>query len=237
MSYSKKTFCFLVIFTMFVWLCVNTACIVDLYMRVGVCVDPQDVCDIIYDASFDYITEPPIASGIDDIDTVVALPDPNAIKPERYCYPPLSDIENRENCEEILALPDSNAARPEHFYPLDHVVSIKEMVTEEPKGIIQTPAGSVVEWAHGYQTDRVVATRYTNPRGYNIGFRFPKNPSAYDRREVVEWFEDRGGWVIECGGYPGAEMLVRFQSVYNKETTNKKLVAILPELNRFMEGL
>lgn len=94
------------------------------------------------------------------------------------------------------------------------------------------------EWEHGWKTDRVVATRYKNPNvGYFIGFNFPKNPNDCDRAELSDFMASKGGGVLQSGGYPGAEMMVVFIGVTDKETANTKIQAVLPELSQFITDL
>ena len=99
-------------------------------------------------------------------------------------------------------------------------------------------AEDMIAWKHGYKTDHVVATRYTNPHmGRNVGFDFPKNAYDADRVEIGEIMERHGGWVYQSGGYPGATMYVRFRGVDTKEDNNRKIREVLPELERFMASL
>ncbi len=97
---------------------------------------------------------------------------------------------------------------------------------------------AVSEWEHGFKTDRVVATRYTNPTmGYNIGFEYPKDEYNSDRAELDEFMTAHGGWVYQSGGFPGAGMYVKFKDVSNKDEANKKLKEILPSLSALVASL
>lgn len=96
----------------------------------------------------------------------------------------------------------------------------------------------IQEWEHGYKTDRVIATRYTNPDiGYNIGFQFPKNVADADRVEVSQFFEVHNGWLFQGGGYPGAIAYVKFQDVTDNASANAKLKEILPDLDQLMSDM
>ena len=97
------------------------------------------------------------------------------------------------------------------------------------------PSHRVVAWEHGWKTDYVVATRYSNPNvGYNIGFTYPRNPNDCDRSELSEFMEAHGGFVYQGGGYPGAEMFVVFKDVKNRDDADRKLKGILPSLSKLV---
>ena len=105
-------------------------------------------------------------------------------------------------------------------------------------GIAGAPKYPATEWEHGYKTDVVIATRYRNPvMGYNIGFKFPKDPNNADRAELSEFMKEYDGWIYQGGGYPGAEMFVIFKAVKNKEDANPFLLKILPELSELIDSL
>jgi hypothetical protein len=92
----------------------------------------------------------------------------------------------------------------------------------------------VTEWEHGYKTDYVVATRYSNPMmGYNIGFELPKNPYDADRAEMFEWLEKNGVHIFEGGGGPGAILYAKVEGVTDKESANRFLVEFLPKFNKW----
>lgn len=103
------------------------------------------------------------------------------------------------------------------------------------------------EWAHGWMTNDVITTRYKTIEGcdqmsslqfpYTIGFKFPRNPNNCDRSELSDFIEKNGGFILGMGGYPGAEIQVFFKDVNNKETANKKIKAILPQLSRLIRSL
>jgi hypothetical protein len=95
---------------------------------------------------------------------------------------------------------------------------------------------SPVSWEHGWKTDRVIATRYLNPsKGYNIGFRFPRNPYRGDNAVVFEFYQMHGGsrWPA------GREQLVRFEGVHDTEGdtegADRKLQEILPTVSELLE--
>lgn len=91
------------------------------------------------------------------------------------------------------------------------------------------------EWEHGWKTPHVIATRYKSPViGYNIGFRFPKNPNNCDRAEIFDLIATNNGAVYQGGGFPGAEAFAVFKDVSDKESANKKLQVLLPKLERLM---
>lgn len=97
---------------------------------------------------------------------------------------------------------------------------------------------AVAEWAHGFKTARVIATRYSNPTmGFNIGFTFPKNPAQCDDSKLFKFMEAKGGWVYQGGGAPVAEMFVVFKGVSDKELASKKIKEILPELSKLVASL
>ena len=97
---------------------------------------------------------------------------------------------------------------------------------------------SITEWQHGFKTDRVITTRYTNVDiGYNIGFTFPKDPDNADRAEVVAFMEAHKGWVFQGGGRPGAEVFVKFSDVTDQPGADKKLKEILPPLDKLMADM
>ena len=99
-------------------------------------------------------------------------------------------------------------------------------------------ASGLKEWQHGYETRFVRATRYKNPHiGQNIGFVFPGNEHKCDRKELVDFMSNEGGEVYQCGGYPGAEMLVIFKGVTDRDSANAKLVQLMPKLDRFIRSL
>jgi len=95
---------------------------------------------------------------------------------------------------------------------------------------------SPVSWEHCWKTDRVIATRYLNPsKGYNIGFRFPRNPYRGDNAVVFEFYQMHGGsrWPA------GREQLVRFEGVHDTEGdtegADRKLQEILPTVSELLE--
>lgn len=90
------------------------------------------------------------------------------------------------------------------------------------------------EWEHGFKTDYVIATRYTNPAmGYNIGFTLPRNPYDADRAEMFSWLAENGVHVYEGGGSPGAELYAKVDKVTDKNTANKWLVEFLPKFSKW----
>lgn len=99
-------------------------------------------------------------------------------------------------------------------------------------------AAGLTTWDHGYQTNNVRATRYSNPDiGQNVGFAFPGHENDCDRKEIVDFMTEHGGSVYQCGGFPGAEMFVVFKGVRDRETANAKLIEILPGLDRLIQKL
>lgn len=95
-----------------------------------------------------------------------------------------------------------------------------------------------VAWEHGYKTDYVVATRYTNDMiGYNIGFVFPKQPYDSDRSETFEFFSQNKCYILQGGGGPGAALYAKCVGVTDRETANAKLLDFLPKLDAHMRGL
>lgn len=112
----------------------------------------------------------------------------------------------------------------------------KTKETHENGAAQEMPQLDIVEWKHGWRTWNVIATRYENPYlGYNIGFRFPENTYNYDHPSVFEWFRRYDGTAIGGGGRPGGEITVLFSGVKDKDSANKKLKEILPELSQFMQ--
>jgi hypothetical protein len=96
---------------------------------------------------------------------------------------------------------------------------------------------TVTQWEHGFKTNRVVATRYQNSTiGFNIGFRFPKDPNNSDRAEISNFMAAHGGTVFQSGR-SGAEMFVQFSDVTDRDTADQKLQAILPDLNELMTDM
>lgn len=94
------------------------------------------------------------------------------------------------------------------------------------------------EWAHGWETANVRATRYTNPTiGQNIGFLFPRDPNLCDRAEIMEAIKKAGGDIYQAGGYPGAEILVKFPEVVDVPTANIRIKKILPMLDALVRGI
>lgn len=111
---------------------------------------------------------------------------------------------------------------------------IKELLVT--LGLFSAP--TPVEWEHGWKTDYVVATRYTNPHiGYNIGFTFPKQPNDSDRAETFEFLSHNGCGVFEGGGFAGAPLYAVCKGVTDKESANKFLIEFLPKLDAHMRGL
>lgn len=107
-----------------------------------------------------------------------------------------------------------------------------------PPPIAAADAHVALAWKHGWKTERVVATRYSNPAmGYNIGFTFPRDPGKCDRAEIVAFIEARGGNIYEMGGYPGAEMFATFDDVKDRATADRKLKAMLPHMSRLVASL
>jgi hypothetical protein len=92
------------------------------------------------------------------------------------------------------------------------------------------------EWAHGWETARVRATRYQNPHlGFNVGFSFPKNPHDCDRADMMDWLRENGVHVYSCGGYPGAEVMALVDGVKSKEAANEWLPTFLPRLDAWVK--
>ena len=103
-------------------------------------------------------------------------------------------------------------------------VSIKNwQITSAPE---YSPGPVPVRWEHGWKTDRVIATRYVtvNHKGYNLGFRFPKNPYHGNSAEVFELYQRHGGFCWHAGD----EQLVSFEGVHDTESADRKLQEILP---------
>lgn len=86
---------------------------------------------------------------------------------------------------------------------------------------------------HGWYMRHVTATRYANQAvGYNVGFSF--RPDYCDRKEIVDYFESRGGWVFQTCRSLGGETFVRFEGVEDRASADVKVKAILPGLNRLV---
>jgi hypothetical protein len=121
--------------------------------------------------------------------------------------------------------------------------SSRDTVVAKPRESTRVPRDfrehyAPARWEHGWKTARIVATRYrSDVIGFNIGFRFPLDPDNCDRTELVDFVVARGGWPYEMGGHPGAEMFVIFKDVTDRESADKKLEAILPEMSRLVESL
>lgn len=91
------------------------------------------------------------------------------------------------------------------------------------------------EWEHGYETPLVRATRYNNPHfGYNIGFVLPKHPHDCDRADMMDWLITNGVGVMQCGGYPGAEIHAVVKGVTDKQSANEWLPNFLPEFHEWI---
>lgn len=104
--------------------------------------------------------------------------------------------------------------------------------------VVSCQTAKPVATEHGWKTSRVIATRYQNDLvGYNIGFDFPLNRYDSDRVEVSDFMESKGGWIYEGGGYPGATAYATFDGVKDKESADRKLLAILPELDKLMHDI
>lgn len=104
--------------------------------------------------------------------------------------------------------------------------------------VVQTASDQPTEWEHGLKTSRVIATRYSAPRlGQSIGFQFPLNENDCDRAELSDFMEAHNGWVYQGGGYPGAEMFVKFKDATDKDGATQKMRAILPDLTRLITDL
>lgn len=73
--------------------------------------------------------------------------------------------------------------------------------------------------------------------GFNIGLEYPKNPNDCDRAEISDFIEAHGGWVFQSGGYYGAPMYVKFKDVTDKTSADKKLLELLPGLNKLMDDI
>lgn len=96
-------------------------------------------------------------------------------------------------------------------------------------------APAMIEWEHGWQTTNVIATRYRDgDMGYNIGFAFPNDPNNCDAMEIDDLMRTHGGMIYEGGGYPGAVAYVVFKDVTDRESADRKLKHVLPELDRLM---
>lgn len=105
-------------------------------------------------------------------------------------------------------------------------------------GLDQHAASSVKEWKHGFETSRVIATRYKNQNiGENIGFRFPKDPNNSDRGELSDFLEMHGCSVFQGGGYPGAELLAQCDGVTDTATATAKIKEVLPGLSSLMTDI
>lgn len=94
------------------------------------------------------------------------------------------------------------------------------------------------QWEHGWETDVVTASRYTNPDiGYNIGFVFKRYSEKADRAELFDYFKSNGGSVYEGGGSPDAPDYVIFDNVKSRDDADKFLPVFLPKLSSFVENL
>jgi hypothetical protein len=116
--------------------------------------------------------------------------------------------------------------------------TVPNLPTRAISAVENALAPAPTEWEHGWKTDRVIATRYNNPvMGWNIGFTFPLNSNDCDRAELGDFMEANGGGVFSGGGYPGAEMFVKFKSVTDKASATEKIKAILPGLSDLITRL
>jgi hypothetical protein len=72
-------------------------------------------------------------------------------------------------------------------------------------GLVSAAPAAPVQWEHGWKTEEVTATRFSNPMfGYNIGFDLPKHPFDNDRVDMFDWLNQNGVHVLQGGGAPGA---------------------------------
>lgn len=108
-------------------------------------------------------------------------------------------------------------------------------------GFMSFAAGdSPTEWEHGFKTDRVVATRYTNPMiGFNIGFRYlnAHDDDNADTDRVMKFFEGQNCGIYEGGGASHSEYYVQCKNVTDVASANIKLKTLLPALEAFMRTL
>ena len=142
-------------------------------------------------------------------------------------------------------LPKKGAAKPamvSSLWPagLLALLVLASLISRRP-GLMQSKesaeihsSSAPVRWEHGWKTDRVIATRYLNSsKGYNLGFRFPRNPYHGNNAEVFEFYQKHGG---SCW-HAGREQLVRFEGVHDTESADRKLQEILPTLSELLENL
>lgn len=98
------------------------------------------------------------------------------------------------------------------------------------------PAQKPTEWAHGWETKFVRATRYYSPNlGLHVGFSLPAHPLDCDRADIIDWLRSKGVRVYQCGGYPGAAILGVVDGVHDIESVNQWLPNFLPDFHRWIE--
>ncbi len=92
-----------------------------------------------------------------------------------------------------------------------------------------------VAWAHGWKTDRVIATRYESTMiGYTIGFTFPLDYNNSDREEVSDFMENHGGWIYDS---TTGEAFTRFSDVKDRATADVKIKQIIGPLTTVMQRM
>lgn len=138
----------------------------------------------------------------------------------------------RNTKEDPRLLPDQ-ASREREGVQLNPKILVAQIKNALPF-ISVTP----IESEHGWSTPRVIATRNKNETmGQFVEFQFPKSRYDSDRSEVSEFFESKNGWVFQGGGYPGAPAYVKFNGVTDRISADKKLLEILPLLDKLMRDI
>jgi hypothetical protein len=100
------------------------------------------------------------------------------------------------------------------------------------------PSSAPIKIEHGWKTERVMATRRKNDAmGQFVELTYPQNPYDCDRAEISDFIEDRDGWVFQGGGSPGASMFVKFKNVNDASEMDKKLLTVLPALDKLMRDI
>ena len=91
---------------------------------------------------------------------------------------------------------------------------------------------------HGWKTENVTVTRHKGrKRGYHLIFFFPNHPNQCDATEIDNFMIENKAFILQSGGFPGAEMVVKFYDVVDRETANAKLMEILLPLELIMRRL
>lgn len=103
-------------------------------------------------------------------------------------------------------------------------------------GVIAIPSPRATEWKYGYETSFVRAARFNGRMGWGIEFELPRHPNECDRGDMLEWLEEHGALILQCGGSPGAPIKTIVRDIHDRDSANAWMMKILPEFHAWIKA-